>query len=162
MKRVLVFTLVAPPLSFAIAFWILLQAANWAAGNPFTFNLRQVALLPKAYLIGVIPALLTATYDYVMEESDVSYRAGLTAMFAYAISYVPLVIVGGMEFTQGPVFLAVRTGRRRARRAVLLAGDAARTRTPAASRHRLKEYPPQSAAVRRQQRPRIRSRFCRS
>ncbi|MDP3076088.1 DUF5413 family protein [Bradyrhizobium sp.] len=104
MKRVLVFTLVAPPLSFAIAFWILLQAANWAAGTPFTFNLRQVASLPTAYLIGVIPALLAATYDYVMEEADVSWRAGLTAMFAYAISYLPLVIAGGMEFTQGPVF----------------------------------------------------------
>lgn len=104
MKRVLIFTLVAPPLSFAIAFWMLLQVANWAAGNPSTFNFRQVALLPTVYLIGVIPALLAATYDYAMKEANVSHRAGLTATFAYAISYVPLVIAGGMEFTQGPVF----------------------------------------------------------
>ncbi|MDO8400376.1 MAG: DUF5413 family protein [Bradyrhizobium sp.] len=104
MKRILIFTLVAPPLSFATAFWILLQLANWAEGSPFTFNLRQVALLPTVYLIGLIPALLAATYDFVMEEANVSYRAGLTAMFAYAVSYGPLVIAGAMEFTQGPVF----------------------------------------------------------
>ena len=104
MKRLLIFTLVAPPLSFATAFWIMLQVVNWAAGNPSTFELRQVALLPTVYLVGLIPALAAATYDYVMAEAEVSYRTGLTAMFAYAISYVPLVIAGAMEFTQGPCF----------------------------------------------------------
>ncbi len=104
MKRVLIFSLVAPPLSFATAFWILLQVANWAAGSPSTFSLGQAASLPTVYLIGLIPALLAATYDYVMEQAEVSWRVGLTAIFAYAVSYLPLVIAGATEFTQGPCF----------------------------------------------------------
>lgn len=104
MKRVLIFTLVAPPLGFATAFWIMLQVANWASGSPCTFDLRQVGSLPTVYLVGVIPALLAATYDYVLAEAKVPGRVGLTAMFAYAISYVPMVIACTAEFTQGPCF----------------------------------------------------------
>lgn len=104
MKRLLIFALVAPPLSFVAAFWILLQIANWATGSPSTFDPGQIALLPTVYLVGLIPALSAATYDYVLAETNVSYRVGLTAMFAYAISYIPLVIACAMEFTQEPCF----------------------------------------------------------
>lgn len=137
MKRVLIFSLVAPPLSFATAFWILLQVANWAAGSPSTFSLGQAASLPTVYLIGLIPALLAATYDYVMEQAEVSWRVGLTAIFAYAVSYLPLVIAGATG-TDRTLFLAVRTVRRGARRVVFLAGDGAAAATTAAKPRRLK------------------------
>jgi len=36
MKRFLIFAAVALPLGFIIAFWVMLQIANWMAGAPST------------------------------------------------------------------------------------------------------------------------------
>lgn len=105
MKRFLIFAVVGPPLGFVMAFWVMLQVANWALGSPSTFDLHQVVLLPAAYLVGMIPALLTAWFDHVLARIDVPYRIGLTAAFAYAISYVPLVAALTMGFVHGPFVL---------------------------------------------------------
>jgi hypothetical protein len=96
MKRFLIFAAVAPPLGFIIAFWVMLQIANWMAGAPSTFDLRQVMMLPTIYLFGVIPALLAAWFDHLLATRQMSYRIALTALFAYALSYVPLL--GAFQF----------------------------------------------------------------
>ena len=38
MKRFLIFAAMAPPLGFVVAFWVMLQIANWLAGSPNTFD----------------------------------------------------------------------------------------------------------------------------
>jgi len=92
MKRFLVFAVVAPPLGFVVGFWMLLQIANWTVGAPSSFDLRQAALLPTVYLVGVIPALLAAWFDHVLDRRNVSWRIALTGLFGYAVTYLPLLV----------------------------------------------------------------------
>ena len=90
MKRFLIFAAIAPPLGFVVAFWVMLQIANWLAGSPSTFDVAQIMMLPTIYLVGLIPALLAAWFDHALAKRNVSYRIALTALFGYAISYLPL------------------------------------------------------------------------
>lgn len=102
MKRFLIFAAVAPPLGFVVAFWVMLQIANWLAGSPSTFDLGQVVMLPTIYLAGLIPALLAAWFDHVLAKRNLSHRIALTALFGYAISYLPLIGAPWMGFVYGP------------------------------------------------------------
>ncbi len=59
-------------------------------------------MLPAVYLVGVVPALLTAWFDHALARSDVRWRIALTALFAYALSYVPLAAAFRMGCMHGP------------------------------------------------------------
>ena len=50
MTRFLIFAAIAPPLGFVVAFWVMLQIANWLAGSPITFDVAQIMMLPTIYL----------------------------------------------------------------------------------------------------------------
>ncbi|MBR1300525.1 DUF5413 family protein [Bradyrhizobium sp. AUGA SZCCT0042] len=102
MKRFVIFAAVAPPLGFIVACWVMLQIANWVAGGPSTFDLAQVVMLLTVYLVGLIPALLTAWFDHVLVKREMPYRIALTALFAYFVSYVPLVGAFRMGFIHEP------------------------------------------------------------
>jgi hypothetical protein len=105
MKRFLIFAAVAPPLGFIIAFWMMLQIANWMAGAPSTFDVQHVALLPTVYAFGMIPALLMAWFDHVLAQRRIGYRIALTTLFAYALSYVPLLGAFQLGFMHEPSVL---------------------------------------------------------
>ncbi|MEH2527609.1 MULTISPECIES: DUF5413 family protein [unclassified Bradyrhizobium] len=102
MKRFLIFAAVAPPLGFVVAFWVMLQIANWLAGSPNTFDVAQIMMLPTIYLVGLIPALLAAWFDHALAKHNVSYRIALTALFGYAISYLPLAATAWIGFGHRP------------------------------------------------------------
>jgi len=105
MKRLLIFGAIAPPLGFVVAFWVMLQIANWLAGSPTTFDVAQIMMLPTIYLVGLTPALLAAWFDHVLAKRNVAYRIALTALFGYAISYLPLAGVYRVGFAHGPEIL---------------------------------------------------------
>src|ERR1700710_2562546 len=98
MKRFLIFATLWPILGFVWGFWIVLQISNWAVGAPFTFDYHQVNLLPIAYIVGIVPALLLAWFDDVLATRNTSYRVGYTAVVAYAISYVPILGAFSLPF----------------------------------------------------------------
>ena len=102
MNRILIFAAMAPPLGFVVAFWVMLQIANRLAGSPITFDVSQVMMLPTIYLVGLIPALWAAGFDHALAKRSVSYRIALTALFGYAISYLPLAMVYRVGFAHGP------------------------------------------------------------
>ena len=102
MKRFLIFAVIAPPLGFVTAFWGMLQIANWMEGEPSTFDLHQMVLLPACYLVGLIPALLAAWFDRALAKRNLSWRIAFTSLFGYAISYVPLAGVVPMHLLHGP------------------------------------------------------------
>ena len=102
MKRFLIFAAVAPPLGFIVAFWVMLQIANWLAGSPTTFDVAQIMMLPTIYLVGLIPALLAAWFDHALAKRNVSYRIALTALFGYAISTLPLAVALWIGVAHGP------------------------------------------------------------
>jgi hypothetical protein len=52
MKRFVIFAAIAPPLGFIVAFWVMLQIANWLAGSPGTFDVAQVMMLPTSIWSG--------------------------------------------------------------------------------------------------------------
>ncbi|XIA62926.1 hypothetical protein ACFIOY_26650 [Bradyrhizobium sp. TZ2] len=81
---------------------MMLQISNWLAGSPSTFDLAQVLMLPMIYLVGLIPALVAAWFDQALSNRNVSHRVLLTALFGYAISYVPLIGAPWMGFVHGP------------------------------------------------------------
>ena len=105
MKRLLIFGAIAPPLGFVVAFWVMLQIANWLAGSAITFDVAQIMMLPTIYLVGLTPALLAAWFDHALAKHNVSYRIALTALFGYAISYLPLAVVYWVDFAHGPEVL---------------------------------------------------------
>jgi hypothetical protein len=105
MTRFLIFAAMAPPLGFVVAFWVMLQTANWLAGGPSTFDVAQTMMLPTIYLVGMIPALAVAWFDHVLAKRHVSCRIGLTALFGYAISYLPLAVAFWMGLPLGPEVL---------------------------------------------------------
>jgi hypothetical protein len=105
MKRFLIFAAVAPPLGFIVAFWVMLQIANWLAGSPITFDVAQIMMLPTIYLVGLIPALLAAWFDHALAKGNVSYRIALTALFGYAISTLPLAVAFRVGLAHGPYVL---------------------------------------------------------
>src|SRR5512132_646337 len=81
--RLLIFAAMAPPLGFVVAFWVMLQLANWLAGGPTTFDVAQIMMLPTIYLVGLIPALAAAWFDHVLAKRQVSHRITRTALFGY-------------------------------------------------------------------------------
>jgi hypothetical protein len=101
MTRFLIFAAMAPPLGFVVAFWVMLQVANWLAGSPNTFDVAQIMMLPTIYLVGLIPALLAGWFDHALAKRKVSYRIALTALFGYAISYLPLAVAFWIGFGHG-------------------------------------------------------------
>src|SRR5258708_1802386 len=105
MRRVLIFALIGPPLGFATAFWGLLQILNWALGSPSTFDYHQVVLLPFAYVVGIVPALVVAIFDGSLAARHIGYRVLWTTLFAYAAGFIPLLGAFLMGFIHSPYIL---------------------------------------------------------
>jgi hypothetical protein len=105
MTRFLIFAAMAPPLGFVVAFWVMLQIANWLAGSPNTFDVTQMMMLPTIYLIGLIPALAAAWFDHVLAKRHVSHRIARTALFGYAISLLPMIASFWFGVPLGPEVL---------------------------------------------------------
>jgi len=61
--------------------------------------------MPTIYLVGLIPALLAAWFDHALARRNVSHRIALTALFGYAISYLPLAVAFWIGFGHGPYVL---------------------------------------------------------
>jgi len=53
----------------------------------------------------LIPALLAAWFDHALARRDVSYRIALTALFGYAITYLPLAVAFRIGLAHGPSVL---------------------------------------------------------
>ena len=102
MKRVLIFPLLGPPLGMLVfiaervaAEMLAIGEADWRIGLYFG------VLLLFAYLIGIIPALLTCIVDWQLDLRRVPYRIGLTALFASVASYPFLENILSHKYSAG-------------------------------------------------------------
>lgn len=100
MKRLVIFASLFPPIAFVIAFWIILQIANVASGEHITAEYHQVMLLPLAYIVGLVPALLVALVDHVCANRR--YRMLWTMIAGYVFIYLPLLAPMMVKFIDGP------------------------------------------------------------
>lgn len=106
MKRVLIFAILGPALGFVTLFWGLLQAFNGLLGAPGTFDLHQIVLLPAVYMLGIVPALVTAAFDHALARRRARLRILWTALFGYAAAYLILLTAWLDGFVHGPYLLA--------------------------------------------------------
>lgn len=105
LRRFLVFGLLGPPLGFAVGVWGLVPLLNWLSGGAGTFDPGQLVLLPAAYWLGIVPALLAAAVDHLLARRGVRGRPAWTALFAFAASFVPLLSALAMGFLSSPWIL---------------------------------------------------------
>ena len=105
MKRFLVFAALFPPLAFIVAIWGVLQILNWALAESSTADYHQLILLPAAYVIVLIPAMITALVDDVLARRNVRYRILWTALAGYVFIFAPLLAALLMGFVHGPYLM---------------------------------------------------------
>lgn len=105
MRRFLVFGLLGPPLGFVVGFWGLLPLLNRASGGASVYDAHQLVLLPLAYWLGIVPALLAAALDRHLARRGLPWRPAWTALFAFGVSFVPLSAAIGMGFLKSPWLL---------------------------------------------------------
>ena len=111
LKRVLVFIALGPPFGYITAFWLLLGGLHlvFDGWDHFdsrrTFDYHQVVLLPLAYSVGFVPALLAGLLDVFLARRRFRYRVLWCALFGFAVSFIPLVMPLAMGFIHGPYLL---------------------------------------------------------
>jgi len=98
MKRLLIFALVGPPLGLAIGLGVLVPALNVAFGGPPLWDWSRIELIPLAYMMGLVPALITGIFDGVLARRKTKWRPLWTGGFGFAMSFLPVAtaILSGM------------------------------------------------------------------
>jgi hypothetical protein len=106
MTRFLIFAILGPPLGFVTLFWGLLGTLGLALGEPPAIHAGQIVLLPLAYMLGIVPALVTAAFDHTLARWRVRPRILWTALFGYAAAYLILLTAWMDGSVHGPYLLA--------------------------------------------------------
>jgi uncharacterized membrane protein YjgN (DUF898 family) len=86
--------------------WGIVPVLNGALGGSSVFDYHQFVLLPLAYQVGLLPALLVAAFDGWLARRGVRYRVGWSTLFGFAMSFIPLLGALSMGFLHGP-FVAI-------------------------------------------------------
>jgi hypothetical protein len=109
MIRVLIFVILGPPLAIATGLLVLFPVISALAGGPVVFDIHQIvtasALLPIAYMAGLIPAVLVGLFDGILARRNIGWRALWCALFGFAMSFLPLLTSLSMGFMHGPFVL---------------------------------------------------------
>lgn len=105
MKRIVIFVLLGPPLGMITGLYGMLPVLNWSLGEPSLIDFHQFVLLPLAYVIGFVPALIVGCLDAALATRRVRWRIAWTVLFAAAACYIPLMSSITMGFIGGPLLL---------------------------------------------------------
>jgi hypothetical protein len=103
-KRFAIFALLAPPLGMAVGMYVMLPLLN-GGFVASTLDWHNIVLLPAAYVIGLIPAMIVGLFDRALAKRLVRRRVLWTAGFAFAASFIPLLPSVAMGFIQTPWIL---------------------------------------------------------
>ena len=102
-KRLTLFGLLGPPLGFVTGFWGLLQILTVAVGDPPTIHPGQILLLPMAYMLGLVPALLAGAIDHSVR--NVRFGPIYTCLAGYLLGFLPIGVSLIMGLMGGPYVL---------------------------------------------------------
>jgi hypothetical protein len=106
MKRLLTFAVLGPPLGMLTGMFGILPVLNWAVGGPQTqYDYHQIVLLPAAYMVGFVPALLAGVFDGVLAKRHVRHRVFWCALAGFAVSFLPIAGALSMGYIHGPFLL---------------------------------------------------------
>jgi hypothetical protein len=95
MRRLLIFAAFGPLFGF-LTVMASIQLLNVAVDGSFTLSFGQLVLLPAAYVLGIVPALITAGFDHALRRAR--YRVLWTSLFAYFAGFVPVLTALLMGF----------------------------------------------------------------
>lgn len=104
MKRLLIFALLAPPLGMATGLYLMLPLLN-GGFVASTLDWHNIILLPAAYFMGLVPALVVGLFDGALAKRKVRRRVLWTAGFAFAMSFIPVLPSIAFGFIQTPWIL---------------------------------------------------------
>lgn len=102
MKRFVIFATLGPLIGF-LTLTVLIQALNYALDGSITIGVGHLVLLPAGYALGIIPATITAWFDYALRHNR--YRILWTSLFAYVAGFMPLLTALLMGFLSTPYVL---------------------------------------------------------
>jgi hypothetical protein len=109
MKRIFIFALLGPPLGMAAGMLVLLPAISFIAGGPIVFDRRQIVgfatLLPVAYMLGLLPAVLVGFVDGLLAGKNIRWRVAWTTSAGFFASFLPLITSLSAGFIHGPFVL---------------------------------------------------------
>ena len=105
MRRFVVFATLFPLLAFLVSLWGILQILNWSLGAESTIDYHQLILLPLAYVMVLLPAMLTAVVDDVLARRKTRYRIVWTAFAGYMFIFIPLLAALLTGSIHGPYLL---------------------------------------------------------
>lgn len=107
MRRALIFLLLGPPLGLITGMWGILPLFNWTlgAGDETIIGPDQLVLLPAAYVMGFVPALIAAGVDAALAKHGVPWRPVWTGLAGFLVSFVPLLGAIVYGFLSSPWFL---------------------------------------------------------
>ena len=120
MKRLLIFAVLGPPLGLLTGMWGIIPVLNWSLGAPTVFDYHQISLIPLAYMVGLVPALLRGVFDGILARRNIGYRVLWCALFGYAMSFIPLLSSLSKGFPARAVRADIRLARRGAGGGVLV------------------------------------------
>jgi hypothetical protein len=111
MRRLLIFAALGPPIGALTGFWILLPAISLLAGDSEGVDVPQLLeaapfLIPVAYMVGLLPALLVCVADEILARRGVRRRPLWCALFGFVAAFLPLATSFAMGFLHGPFVLA--------------------------------------------------------
>lgn len=79
--------------------------AELVTSGPTTFDYHQIVLIPSAYMVGLVPALLAGVFDGILARRNIRYRVLWCALFGYAMGFIPLLSSLSKGFLHGPFVL---------------------------------------------------------
>jgi uncharacterized membrane protein YjgN (DUF898 family) len=82
--------------------WGILPVLNWSLGDATAIDYHQIVLMPLAYQVGVLPALLAAAFDGWLAKRGIRFRVAWCALFGFVVSFLPLLGALSMGFLHGP------------------------------------------------------------
>jgi hypothetical protein len=107
-KRLSIYVLLGPALGFCILMYGIVPLLSWRTGAEFSFGFdwHQLSLLPMAYFMGALPALITATADSALARRGVGARIVWVALVGFAACFLPIWSAVAMGYVHGPYVLA--------------------------------------------------------
>jgi hypothetical protein len=81
----------------------MLPVLNWSQGGAAVFDYHQLDLMPLAYVVGLLPAVLAAAFDGALAKLRIRFRPLWCALFGFAVAFLPLIGALKMGFLHGPL-----------------------------------------------------------
>lgn len=100
--RLLIFGLLGPPIGSVVMTLFLLIPAIESPTADFPLFLIAVGFLPIAYMIGLIPAIITGLVDGLLTEQRVKWRPVWTAVAGFFATFLTVTLPGWVIGTVNP------------------------------------------------------------